>query len=593
MLKQMLEDSHSSSAVSTRQQLTVSDANACESNISEHVGGEVPQILATQSKRTELLSKYMDDKIRNFNPRALRPKIKRSSSSATCDTVKKGTKTSVKTCSTSSSSSSNKSNLLKEQVAASEDTSSVPVAPAVSGTAKDPSVRHSCLAASSTAKTSSPGQSAHAIASSVEPTAIAAANIAPAGITCAATAAAECEPVHSKRKRVSFIANLLHDESKVPKPQSSSYSNSQSGTQPSYQAVATAAAIDEEQPPVKRPTRYSAETAKLIAASESASINNHTGTSTHEKSSQLSINIGTVGSAENATFDRQVSKGHGVQQSSASSGCSGSSGSREVVAAAAIPKGGGGFSNILEDPARNIMLNGRCYTRLNVLGKGGSSCVYRIISQQDGEVYAYKRVEVRDSEDAEMVLDNYANEIALLRRLRDSSTRLEPGNNSSSSYSSSYSSSSSSRSISAGTSRIIELVDFEVNREERFVAMLLEPGDIDLSRVLSQKHAQRNKLLAAAAASNSAGGLTGGSVGSNSSAGIDSSSGSDGCQRLSQLQLQQQLQQQYLDPFFARMVWREMLEAVNHIHEHRIVHGKLVQTAYLLNIVLHVSACQD
>jgi len=30
-----------------------------------------------------------------------------------------------------------------------------------------------------------------------------------------------------------------------------------------------------------------------------------------------------------------------------------------------------------------------------------------------------------------------------------------------------------------------------------------------------------------------------------------------------------------LNPFFARMIWQEMLEAVDHIHTHRVVHGDL------------------
>jgi hypothetical protein len=34
--------------------------------------------------------------------------------------------------------------------------------------------------------------------------------------------------------------------------------------------------------------------------------------------------------------------------------------------------------------------------------------------------------------------------------------------------------------------------------------------------------------------------------------------------------------QSLLDPFFARMVWREMLQAVDHIHAHRIVHGEFL-----------------
>jgi serine/threonine-protein kinase TTK/MPS1 len=72
---------------------------------------------------------------------------------------------------------------------------------------------------------------------------------------------------------------------------------------------------------------------------------------------------------------------------------------------------------ILGDANRYVEMNGRHYLRLNVLGKGGSSCVYRIIGAEDGQVYAYKRVEVKDSEDVDAVFDSYANEIALLRKL--------------------------------------------------------------------------------------------------------------------------------------------------------------------------------
>jgi hypothetical protein len=80
---------------------------------------------------------------------------------------------------------------------------------------------------------------------------------------------------------------------------------------------------------------------------------------------------------------------------------------------------------ILGDANRYVEMNGRHYLRLNVLGKGGSSCVYRIIGAEDGQVYAYKRVEVKDSEDVDAVFDSYANEIALLRKLSSQSTEGE------------------------------------------------------------------------------------------------------------------------------------------------------------------------
>ena len=60
-------------------------------------------------------------------------------------------------------------------------------------------------------------------------------------------------------------------------------------------------------------------------------------------------------------------------------------------------------------------MNKRNYTRLNLLGKGGSSKVYRVLGQ-DHELYALKRVQV-DRNDHE-TLKSYMNEIALLRRLQ-------------------------------------------------------------------------------------------------------------------------------------------------------------------------------
>jgi hypothetical protein len=66
-----------------------------------------------------------------------------------------------------------------------------------------------------------------------------------------------------------------------------------------------------------------------------------------------------------------------------------------------------------------LTINGKSYTRLNILGKGGSSCVYRVMSQSDFQLYAYKRVEVKgSSEDNEAVFDSYVNEIELLRHLK-------------------------------------------------------------------------------------------------------------------------------------------------------------------------------
>lgn len=146
------------------------------------------------------------------------------------------------------------------------------------------------------------------------------------------------------------------------------------------------------------------------------------------------------------------------------------------------------------DSSKHIVMNGRSYKRLGVLGKGGSSCVYRVLAE-DGNIYAYKHVDVKG--DSENVFENYTNEIELLRRLK-------------------------------GSPYIIELIDAEVNKEKMYIAMILEIGDVDLAKSLTQKQ----KVAAANSTTN-------------------------------------------LNPFFIRLIWQEMLEAVDHIHENRIVHGDL------------------
>lgn len=146
---------------------------------------------------------------------------------------------------------------------------------------------------------------------------------------------------------------------------------------------------------------------------------------------------------------------------------------------------------------RQLTMNKRSYLRLGVLGKGGSSWVHRVINDA-GQIYAYKKVDVRGNDESDAVFDSYVNEIELLRRLK-------------------------------GSPYIIELIDAEINRGDMFIAMVMEVGEVDLSKVLAQK--QRKD---------------------------DSGSGAI-----------------ELNPFFVRLAWQEMLEAVDHIHENRIVHGDL------------------
>ncbi|KAI3638571.1 hypothetical protein MIR68_003069 [Amoeboaphelidium protococcarum] len=142
-----------------------------------------------------------------------------------------------------------------------------------------------------------------------------------------------------------------------------------------------------------------------------------------------------------------------------------------------------------------LMVNGQVYAKLDLIGKGGSSKVFKVLSP-DGQIYALKRVQLKGV-DAQTI-SGYLNEIALLKKL-DS------------------------------CERIIHLVDQEINKEEGFLHMVMECGEIDLAHVL-QKHAQTGERLSMN---------------------------------------------------FVRVYWEQMLQAVDAIHEERIVHSDLKPANFL------------
>jgi hypothetical protein len=80
---------------------------------------------------------------------------------------------------------------------------------------------------------------------------------------------------------------------------------------------------------------------------------------------------------------------------------------------------------------------------------------------------------------------------------------------------------------------IINLIDYEIMKKSMKIYMLLEFADIDLAKLLTNMKKANT-------------------TGEQSPSGESS-----------------------LDPFFIRMIWKEMLLSVHHIHENRIVHGKV------------------
>ena len=154
--------------------------------------------------------------------------------------------------------------------------------------------------------------------------------------------------------------------------------------------------------------------------------------------------------------------------------------------------------------SKNIFIvNNQPYLRLTLIGRGGSSKVFKVLSlnneENEPQMYALKRIKLQRTD--QKSLASYVNEIKLMDRLR-----CNPN--------------------------IISLIDSEVNLEKRVIYMIMEHGEIDLGSLLQQKRktSSENGLLSMN---------------------------------------------------FIRMIWMSMLEAVQAIHEERIVHGDLKPANFL------------
>jgi serine/threonine protein kinase len=170
-----------------------------------------------------------------------------------------------------------------------------------------------------------------------------------------------------------------------------------------------------------------------------------------------------------------------------------------------------------------VSVGGRQYLKLDCIGKGGSSRVYRVLAA-DMAVYALKRVRLSRMDAASVA--TYTNEIALLRRL-------------------------------SGARHIIRLVDAEVAYESRCIHMVMEYGQCDLNALLQQER-ERCEAAAAAAAEAEAAAASAASASAPASSALPPSSGLP-----------------FIDENVLRLVWQQMLQAVQTIHDTRIVHGDL------------------
>ncbi|KAK9488105.1 kinase-like domain-containing protein [Lipomyces starkeyi] len=99
-----------------------------------------------------------------------------------------------------------------------------------------------------------------------------------------------------------------------------------------------------------------------------------------------------------------------------------------------------------------VTIAGKTYQRLELLGKGGSSKVYRVQLASSTKVYAMKKVTFDEVDEA--VVKGFKGEIELLRKL-------------------------------SNEERVVRLVDFEIT--EGCVNMVMECGEIDLAHVLATR----------------------------------------------------------------------------------------------------------
>ncbi|KAA0166268.1 hypothetical protein FNF31_01494 [Cafeteria roenbergensis] len=175
----------------------------------------------------------------------------------------------------------------------------------------------------------------------------------------------------------------------------------------------------------------------------------------------------------------------------------------------------------------SITVNGRKYLRLECVGKGGSSRVYRVLGPEL-KMWALKRVKLGRVD--RRSLAPFTNEIALMRRLK-------------------------------GQDTIISLREAEVDLAGKQVLLVMELGEVDLNALMRRHRADGDETggvpgaaaaAAAAAAGHDGAGVAGGAASPGRAVGAT-----------------------VLESNFLRLTWQQMLGSVATIHRSRIVHGDL------------------
>ncbi|KAH0319199.1 kinase-like protein, partial [Aureobasidium melanogenum] len=100
---------------------------------------------------------------------------------------------------------------------------------------------------------------------------------------------------------------------------------------------------------------------------------------------------------------------------------------------------------------QHILINGKLFTQMNKVGKGGSSDVFCVMAE-NYKLFALKKVKLEDCDESAM--RGFKGEIDLLEKLAD-------------------------------VDRVIRLFDWELDNEKQILSVLMEKGDQDLNRILT------------------------------------------------------------------------------------------------------------
>ncbi|ESZ89874.1 hypothetical protein SBOR_9743 [Sclerotinia borealis F-4128] len=121
------------------------------------------------------------------------------------------------------------------------------------------------------------------------------------------------------------------------------------------------------------------------------------------------------------------------------------------VLEAATSTAGAATTSNANNRRNRLKVNGKIFTRLDVIGRGGSSKVYRVMAE-NSKIFALKRVALEDAD--ESAIRGFKGEIDLLKKL-------------------------------GSVERVIHLYDYELNDERGILSVLMEMGELDMNTILN------------------------------------------------------------------------------------------------------------